>query len=82
MSTGMARLTLSEAASVESEAMSKASENLAVKGIEELVIAGEVTQAARAEALEGVAEISSGSAVVGAALAMDEMADTLKEKSE
>ena len=58
----------------------KASENLAGRGIEEMVIAGEVTKAARAEAIEGVAEISGGSAVVGAAIAMDEMADTLKEK--
>jgi hypothetical protein len=78
----MARLTISEAASAQSTAMSKASEDLAVKGIEEMVVAGEITQAARAEAIEGAAEISSGSAVVGAAIAMDEMAATLKEKSE
>jgi hypothetical protein len=79
---GMARLTISEAASAQSEAMSKASEDLAVKGIEEMVVAGEITQVARAEAIEGAAEISSGSAVMGAAIAMDEMAATLKEKSE
>lgn len=79
---GMARLTLSEVAAVESEVMSRTSEDLATKGIEEMVVAGEVTKVARAEAAEGAAEISSGSAVIGAALAMDEMAATLKEKSE
>jgi hypothetical protein len=79
---GLARLTLSDAAAVQSEAMSSVSEDLAVQGIEEMVVAGEVTKAARAEAAEGAAEIAGGSAVVGAALAMDEMAATFKEKSE
>jgi hypothetical protein len=79
---GMARLTISEAASAQSAALSKASVDLTVQGIEEMAFAGEVTQVARAEAMEGAAEISSGSAVVGAAIAMDEMAASMKEKSE
>jgi hypothetical protein len=79
---GMVRLSTSEAVSAESAARSKASEDLARQGIEEMVIGGEVTKAAADEAKEGVAEISSGSAVMGAALAMDDVAAALKEKSE
>jgi hypothetical protein len=79
---GILRLAVSQAASERSDALSKASEELTMQGMEETLIAGEVGQAARAEAIEGVAEISTGSAVVGAALAMEEVASTLKEKSE
>jgi hypothetical protein len=79
---GMVRLATSEAVLAESAARSKASEDLAVQGIGEMVIGGEISEAARAEAMEGTAAISSGSAVMGAALAMDDMAATLKEKSE
>ena len=79
---GLVRLAISEAVSEQSAAMSRASEDLAVQGIEEMVIGVEVTQVAREEAMEGVSEISSGSAVIGAALAIDDVATTLKEKSE
>jgi hypothetical protein len=79
---GMVRLATSEAVLAESAARSKASEDLAVQGIGEMVIGGELSEAARAEVMEGTAEISSGSAVMGAALAMDDMAASLKEKSE
>ena len=79
---GMVRLATSEAVSAASAARSKASEDLAVQGIEEMVIGGEITEAAQAEAIEGASEISSGSAVIGAALVMDDMAAALKEKSE
>jgi hypothetical protein len=79
---GIARLQVAEAASEESEAMRKASEQLADQGFEEVVRAGESARAARTEVMEGVAEISTGSAVVGAALAMDEVATTFKKKSE
>jgi hypothetical protein len=79
---GMVRMAVSEAVTAESAARSKASEDLAVQGIQEMVIGAEVSEAAREEAVEGTAEISSGSAVIGAALAMDDMAAALKEKSE
>lgn len=79
---GVARLVISSAASEESAAMLKASEELAMQGMEEVLDAREVARAVRAEALEGAAEISSGSAVVGAALTVDEVATTLKKKSE
>lgn len=79
---GMARLTVAEAAAMESAIRSQASEELAVQGIESMATGGEVVQAARAVAREGAAEIATGSATVGAALAMDEVAATLKEKSE
>jgi hypothetical protein len=62
--------------------MSKSSDNLVVKGLEEMAFAGQVAQVAREEVIESAAEISGGSAVVGAAIAMDEVAATLKEKSE
>jgi hypothetical protein len=62
--------------------MSRASDELAVKGFEEVVIGAEVGKVARDEAMQSAAEISSGSAAVGAALAMDEVATTLKKKSE
>jgi hypothetical protein len=79
---GMVRLATSEAVSAESAARSKASEDLARQGIGEMVLGGEVNEAAQAETMEGTAEISSGSAIMGAAVAMDEMAASLKEKSE
>ena len=47
-----------------------------------MAFAGQVSQLAREETMESAAEISGGSAVVGAALVMDEVAATLKEKSE
>jgi hypothetical protein len=79
---GMVRLTISNAVSEESAAKAKASEDLAQQGFEEMVVAGEVARAAREEAIEGAAEISAGSAAVGAAFAVNEVAATLKEKSE
>ena len=79
---GMVRLATAEAVSAQSAARSKASEDLAVQGITEMVIGGEIADAAQAEAVEGASDISSGSAVIGAALVMDEMATALKEKSE
>jgi hypothetical protein len=79
---GMVRLSTSAAVSAQGEALAKSSESLATKGLAEVVIGEEVTQDARTEALQGLADISSGSAVMGAALAMDDMAETLKEKSE
>lgn len=82
MDEGVTRLTVSAVVSEESAAMSKASEELAVQGIEELIIGAEVGKAARTEAQESAAEISSGSAAVGAALAMDEVAASLKKKGE
>jgi hypothetical protein len=82
MEEGIARLKVSEAAAGESAALSKASENLAQQGFEEVVLAGEATRAARAETMEGAAEIATGSAVLGAAVAMDDVATTIKKKSE
>jgi hypothetical protein len=79
---GIARLKVSEAAAERSEAMSQASRDLTHQGMEEVALAAETARAARAETMEGVAEISTGSAVVGAAIAMDEAATTLKKKSE
>jgi hypothetical protein len=79
---GLVRMAVSEAVSAESAARSYASEDLAVQGIEEMVIGSQVSEAAREEAVQGAAEISSGSAVIGAAIAMDDMAAALKEKSE
>jgi hypothetical protein len=78
---GMVRLSTSQAVAVQSEALAISSDTLAVKGLTEVVIGEEVAQDARAEAMQGTAEISSGSAVMGAALAMDDMADELKKKS-
>jgi hypothetical protein len=78
---GMVRLSTSQAVAAESAARSQASEDLAVRGIEEMVIGGEVSDVAQAETVKAAAEISSGSAVIGAALAMDDMAASLKEKS-
>jgi hypothetical protein len=82
MEEGIARLNVSGAVSQESAAMANSSEDLAKQGVEEVVLAGATARAARAEVMEGVAEISTGSAVVGAGLAMDEVATTLKKKSE
>lgn len=82
MEEGVARLTVSAVVSEESAAMSKASSELAVQGLEEIAIGAEVGKAARAEAMESAAEISAGSAAVGAALAMEEVATSLKKKSE
>jgi hypothetical protein len=79
---GMVRLSTSAAVANESEALAKSSDDLAVKGLAEVVIGEEVAQEARDEALQGTADISSGSAVMGAALAMDDMANELKKKSE
>ncbi len=79
---GMTRLTVSRAASEKSAAMSKASDDLAVQGIEEMILAEKVGQTARLEANEGAAEISAGSAVVGAAVALDHVAASIKKQSE
>jgi hypothetical protein len=79
---GMTRLSVSRAASEESAAMSKASDDLAVQGIEEMILAEKVGQTARLEANEGAAQISTGAAVVGAAVAMDHVAATIKKQSE
>jgi len=77
----MTRLTVSEAAALKSAALSEASGELAVQGLEEMAIGDEISQAARLEVIRGASEISSGSAVVGAGLAMDEVAEKLEEKS-
>lgn len=82
MDEGVTRLTMSAIAKEESAAMSTASDELAVKGFEEVVVGAEVGQLARVQAMEGAAEISDGSAAVGAALAMNEVATSLKKKSE
>jgi len=82
MDEGATRLVVSAVASEESAAMSRASDELAVKGFEEVVIGAEVGKVARDEAMQSAAEISSGSAAVGAALTMDEVATALKKKSE
>ena len=79
---GMTRLTVSRAASEKSAAMSKASDDLAVQGIEEMILAEKVGQTARLEANEGAAQISAGAAVVGAAVAMDHVAASIKKQSE
>jgi hypothetical protein len=79
---GMTRLTVSRAASQESAVLSTASDDLAVQGIEEMILAEKVGQAARLEADQGASEISAGSAVLGAALAMDNVAATIKKQSE
>ena len=79
---GMTRLTVSRAASEESAAMSKASDDLAVQGIKAMILAEKVGQTARLVANEGAAEISAGAAVVGAAVAMDHVAATIKKQSE
>lgn len=82
MDEGVTRLTVSAVVSEESAAYSKASGELAAQGMEEILMGAEVGKAARQEAMESAAEISTGSAVVGAALAMDEVANSLKKKSE
>lgn len=82
MDEGVTRLAVSAVAAEESAAMSKASDELAVQGFEEVVVGAEVGKLARVQAMESAAEISSGSAAVGAALAMDEVASSLKKKSE
>lgn len=82
MDEGVTRLAVSTVAAEESAAMSRASDELAVQGFEEVVVGAEVGKLARVQAMESAAEISSGSAAVGAALAMDEVASSLKKKSE
>ncbi len=79
---GMLRMQIAQASAAKSAAMSQASEELAAQGIEEVVVGGGVTRAARSEAVEGVKEISSGSMVMGAAQAIDDVATHLKEQSE
>jgi hypothetical protein len=78
---GMVRLATSEVVSGESSRMAKSSDERAVQGITEMVVGEEIREAARLTAMEGAADITSGAAVMGAALAMDDMAETLKEKS-
>jgi enoyl reductase-like protein len=82
MDEGVTRLAVSAVAKEESAAMSKASGELAVQGFEEVVVSAEVGRLARVQAMEGAAEISDGSTAVGAALAMEEVATSLKKKSE
>jgi hypothetical protein len=82
MDEGVTRLTVSAVAKEESAAMSQASDELAAKGFEEVVVGAEVGRLARAQTMEGAAEISNGSAAVGAALAMEEVATSLRKKSE
>ena len=82
MDEGVTRLTVSAVVSEESAAMAKASNELAVQGLEEIAVGAEVGKAARLEAMESAAEISTGSATVGAALTMDEVATSLKKKGE
>jgi hypothetical protein len=79
---GMVRLAASDAVSGESAIRAISSEDLAAQGIAEMIVGSELTEAAEAEAREGAAEVSAGSAVMGAAITMDEMAASLKEKSE
>ena len=78
---GITRLGVAGVAAERSAAMSRASDELAEQGIEEVVAAKVVGQIAREAAIEGAKEISTGSAVVGAAMALDEVATELKEKS-
>ena len=78
---GITRLEVAGAVEARSAAMAQASEKLAVDGIEEIIAADELKQAARQEAIGGAKEISEGSAVVGAAIAIDDVATTLKGKS-
>ena len=82
MDEGVARVAVSAIVSERSTAMSQASDELAVQGMEEMIVGAEIGKAARTEAMEGAAEISSGSAAVGAALTMEEVATSLKEKTE
>jgi hypothetical protein len=79
---GYTRLEVAEAVEAKSSVMSNASDELAVQGVEELIIAKVVGQAAREEAIDGAREISEGSALVGAASAIDDVATSLKEQSE
>jgi hypothetical protein len=79
---GITRLVVADAAAAESAAMADASVKLAEKGIDEMMTGGDLAQVARMEVAEGAAELSAGSAVVGAAMAIDNVANTLKEKSE
>jgi hypothetical protein len=82
MDEGVTRLTISTVVKEESAAISRASDELGVKGFEEVVVGAEVGRLARAQAMESAAEISNGSAQVGAALALQEVATSLKKKSE
>jgi hypothetical protein len=79
---GITRLTVSKAVSEKSAAISKASDEQAVQGMEEMLLAEKVGQTARAEVNAGAAEISAGAAAMGAALAMDDVLATIKKKSE
>jgi hypothetical protein len=78
---GLVRLAVSEAVAKESGRMAKVSDDLVAQGVAEIVVGGEVNDAAKLTTAEGAAEIASGAAVMGAALAMDDMAETLKDKS-
>ena len=78
---GVTRLDVAAAGAARAEAMAKASKELAEKGVEEIIVAGEVEKAAQEEALKGAKEIAAGSIVVGEAIAYDQMADNLKKKS-
>jgi hypothetical protein len=79
---GFTRLEVAEVAAEKSAAMSRAGDELAGQGIEKIIVAKEVGQAAREEAIAGAREISEGSAVVGAASAIDDVAATVREQSE
>jgi hypothetical protein len=78
---GLTRLEVAEAAQERSAAMAQASDELAAQGIQKIVVGEGLKQIARDEAIEGAKEIAEGSAVVGAAIAVDEVASALKEKS-
>jgi hypothetical protein len=82
MEEGVARLTVSAVVSEESVAMANASNELAAQGLEEIVAGAEIGRAARVEVMESANQISTGSAAVGASLAMEEVAATLRKKSE
>lgn len=72
---GMARLAVSQAAAQRAEDLEEMSAELAVRGIENAMVAGEAVEAAKAVADAGIAEIAEGAATVGAGVAMDAMAE-------
>jgi hypothetical protein len=78
---GVTRLAVSQVASAESEAMAQASEELLDQGAGKMVVGAALGRAAREEVEGGALEIATGSENVGAALAMDDVAAQLKEKS-
>jgi len=78
---GVTRLAVSQAAAVESGAMAQASEELLQQGAGKMVVGAALGKAAREEVEDGALEIASGSENVGAALAMDDVAAQLKDKS-